>query len=111
MRDEVQATSDVAWYSGNADGATHPVGQLQPNALGLYDMMGNVLEWVQDTHADTYGNWPAANVYCIEGRDPVVRGGSWRWGSNYCRPTWRGYFPATTTNSYLGLRLACDINP
>ena len=102
--------AQVAWTAANAGGETHPVGQLQPNALGLYDMSGNVLEWVQDTHADTYAVWPAANVWQAEGGDPVVRGGSWRWGGNYCRNTWRGYFPAATTNSYLGLRLACDIN-
>ncbi|MBR1475498.1 MAG: SUMF1/EgtB/PvdO family nonheme iron enzyme [Muribaculaceae bacterium] len=103
--------AQVAWYSANAAGETHPVGQLQPNALGLYDMSGNVLEWVEDTHADVYAAWPAANQYVVEGRDPVVRGGSWRWGGNYCRVGYRGYFPATASNSYLGLRLACDMTP
>jgi len=36
----------VAWYNGNAGGQVHPVGRLQPNAAGLYDMSGNVAEWV-----------------------------------------------------------------
>lgn len=101
----------VAWHAGNAAGETHEVGRLAPNELGLYDMSGNVLEWVEDTHADVYAAWPAANRFVVAGRDPVVRGGSWRWGANYCRVSWRGYFPAETANNYLGLRLACDMNP
>ncbi len=38
----------VAWYASNSGGTTHPVGQLQANGLGLYDMSGNVDEWVSD---------------------------------------------------------------
>jgi formylglycine-generating enzyme required for sulfatase activity len=43
---------DVAWYSGNAGDTTHPVGGLAPNKLGLYDMSGNVGEWVWDWSGD-----------------------------------------------------------
>jgi len=43
--------SDIAWYASNAQGKTHPVAGKQPNVWGLYDMLGNVEEWVQDWHA------------------------------------------------------------
>lgn len=46
----------VAWYGNNAGRKAHPVGQKQPNAFGLYDMIGNVNEWVQDSfHQDYVG--------------------------------------------------------
>jgi formylglycine-generating enzyme required for sulfatase activity len=47
---------EIAWVKENSGGTTHPVAQKRPNAFGLYDMFGNVPEWVQDTwHADYTG--------------------------------------------------------
>ena len=56
----------VAWYGGNSGNKTHPVGQKQANGYGLYDMSGNVWEWMDDCYNASD---------CSAGR--VVRGGSW----------------------------------
>jgi len=74
---------DYAWYGDNSGGKTHPVGQKKPNSWGLYDMHGNVWEWVQDCfHCDDYSGAPAdgsAWVVACEfgGAYRVNRGCSW----------------------------------
>ncbi|MGC9971236.1 MAG: formylglycine-generating enzyme family protein [Bryobacteraceae bacterium] len=71
---------DVAWWLGSSEGETHPVGRKKPNAWGLYDMWGNVWEWVRDWH----GQYPAERQVDPQGPPSgayrVLRGGAW--GSN-----------------------------
>ena len=84
--------NDVAWYNGNSDSKTHPVGAKQPNELGIYDMSGNVWEWCQDWY-DAKQNYR------------VQRGGSWHHVAGCCRVMYRiTYHPDFRDNSS-GLRL------
>jgi formylglycine-generating enzyme required for sulfatase activity len=75
--DDEEQLGAYAWYDDNSGGMTHPVGQKQPNAWGLYDMHGNVWEWVQDWH----GPYTAESVTDpsgpTTGAHRVVRGGGW----------------------------------
>ncbi len=74
----------IAWYKDNSSDTTHPVGLKQPNAWGLYDMLGNVLEWVQDTCHESYDVGDALRV---------MRGGSWDDGACDCRSAARYWVP------------------
>ncbi|MGC2166826.1 MAG: formylglycine-generating enzyme family protein [Gallionella sp.] len=68
----------VAWYGENSDGTTHPVGQKQANAYGLYDMSGNVWEWVEDGWHKTYDGAPVdGTAWQASDSSHVLRGGSW----------------------------------
>jgi formylglycine-generating enzyme required for sulfatase activity len=74
----------VAWFSDNSGGATHPVGQKQPNALGLYDMLGNREEYCEDWY--TKGPYPVSPAWDPAGpqggEGRVQRGGHWNHAAN-----------------------------
>jgi formylglycine-generating enzyme required for sulfatase activity len=67
---------EVAWYGANSGDETHPVGQKKPNAWGLYDMLGNVREWVEDNYTrDYYSNSPVADPAGPQGQQGAAQGG------------------------------------
>ncbi|MDO4585390.1 MAG: formylglycine-generating enzyme family protein [Planctomycetia bacterium] len=97
---------EVGWYLyGGMDSRSHPVGQKKPNAWGLYDMHGNVLEWCQDWS----GDYPSGSVTDptgpTSGTYRVSRGGCWLNSVRFCRSAPRCNFRPSARNNYLGLRL------
>ncbi|MCQ2077426.1 MAG: SUMF1/EgtB/PvdO family nonheme iron enzyme [Bacteroidaceae bacterium] len=95
---------DVAWYRGNSDECTHPVGEKQPNELGLYDMSGNVWEWTE-TPAHSY----SYNSDNISGNVYIRRGGSWWHEPTNCRVSKRYASDKSKKTSGLGLRVVIRI--
>ncbi len=82
----------VAWYEDKANigSGTHPVSRKQPNAFGLYDMSGNVWEWVEDSYHDSYNGAPTnGGVWQGDGATRVLRGGSWYFGPQFARTAFR----------------------
>ena len=69
----------IAWYEANSEGHTHPVATKRANAWGLYDMSGNVWEWVQDWYVGNYIEAPVTGTERTDGEHKyrVLRRGSW----------------------------------
>lgn len=118
----------VAWYWDNAGGTTHPVGEKEANEIGLYDMNGNVWEWVEDDWFDDYQGPPADGIGSMaigstfrvgapsngsarkHSTNPDLyresRGGSWSDYPSRVRCANRSFFHAHYRGNYLGFRLA-----
>jgi formylglycine-generating enzyme len=86
---------EVAWYQGNSDGQIQPVGTKQPNAWGLYDMLGNVWNWCWDVYdVEVYGTYR------------VLRGGGWADQHWSCRASVRRRSHPTFRIDDVGFRIA-----
>lgn len=102
---------DIVWSGDMLDGYIYssPVGSFPPNGYGLYDMAGNVFEYVNDWYdPNYYFASPVNNPLGPEtGDDKIIRGGSWSWCECYARPASR--IPAENfANDNTGFRLAMD---
>ncbi|MDO9518082.1 MAG: formylglycine-generating enzyme family protein [Methanosarcinaceae archaeon] len=88
--------SEYAWYYMHFFDETHPVGQKKPNPWGLYDMYGNVGEWVHDEWHKTYNGASSNTIPWIGDGESrrVLRGGGWTTVSRGCRSASRSFFEA-----------------
>lgn len=111
--DDPAMLGDYGWYSSNSGSQARPVGEKKPNAFGLYDMHGNVWQWVEDCYHEDYKGAPDNGSAWKQNADcnnRVVRGGSWgsnaealRSASRFGNPSFGRYFT-------LGFRVGRTIN-
>ena len=103
-------------YNGSPKGeyrkGTTQVGEFPANAWGLFDMHGNVWEWVQDVVHDNYQGAPVNGSAWEEGGDQgrrILRGGSWSYNPRYLRSALRNGFAASLSNDIVGFRVARNL--
>lgn len=102
----------TGWYNANSHGETKPVGLKYPNELHLYDISGNVWEWVEDFWHDHYQGAPndgSAWVTHPTTADRVIRGGSWDSSALPCRVSYRHKSAPDNRLDSIGFRLAFTI--
>ncbi|WP_164513495.1 formylglycine-generating enzyme family protein [Thiosocius teredinicola] len=108
----LQTLESHAWYIHNSGDVPHPVATRQPNAFGLYDMLGNAWEWVGDRYArDSYRRRAQGEETAVDPAGPakgelrIRRGGSYHCPQHLVRPGYRTADPPGKRYSVLGFRV------
>lgn len=103
---------EEAWYSNNSGSQIHPVGEKRPNAFGLYDMFGNVSEWVNDWYDEGYyKSSPAQDpTGPTSGTVGIQRGGSWYGGPEAAGASRRSWTPRGAGMWASGFRCAGGVS-
>ncbi len=101
----------IAWYSGNSNGKVHDVRMKLPNGFGLYDMLGNVSEWVLDRYYNKYdeedfGRTPQEPI--VPNASGILRGGSWAHDAKAARVSNRFDAPPDLAEPFAGFRCVAD---
>lgn len=105
--------SKIAWYEGDSSDTIHPVGMKEPNAFGLYDMLGNVSEWVMDRYYNRYDlEAPAVGPQVEQplrgNASAVARGGFWSAELKGIRVSHRSEMAPDEAAETVGVRCASD---
>ncbi|MEM9832511.1 MAG: formylglycine-generating enzyme family protein [Bacteroidota bacterium] len=105
--------AEVGWYRENADFTLHPVGKKKPNQLGLYDMSGNVWEWVLDHWHENYVGAPKngrawIRRFAKKDYNRVLRGGAWLYSASRASVMHRWSDVPDDRHLYKGFRCVCE---
>jgi formylglycine-generating enzyme required for sulfatase activity len=117
MADQTWKKVRPDWFVVNCDDGqalTAPVGSYKPNPWGLYDILGNVAEWVEDCYVGDYTKEAPKDGSAFTAEDctqRVVRGGAWYFGPQYLRAASRLVYSPGFRDSFVGFRLGRDVAP
>jgi formylglycine-generating enzyme required for sulfatase activity len=100
----------AGWYRWNSGEVTRPVGLKKPNAWGLYDMHGNVLEWCADWYGDYLNHASTNPTGPVSGKFRVYRGGSWNRTAKDCRSASRFRRDPSRPDNEIGFRIVRRIS-